>query len=308
MRPARGWLGAGCAILLLAALGPAPARPEALPTPTAPRQRASFDVLQLESPLPARTFFAESQFTMGSTHEEMLSAHNECILEVLGHTCNAKHFQNEGPVRSVTLGSYQLDRYEVTVADYERCVRTRRCTPVPFYKGAQRFRSPRLPVVLVSWEDARDYCSFVGGRLPTEAEWERAARGIAGRRYPWGNAYNPRVANHGRLAHNPTDDEDGFSELAPVGSYPAGATPDLVFDLAGNVEEWTLDRYREQYDPNDVQNPRGAPSTSGEAARSVRGGSYTSPRVSLRSAARRFALPAERHAGRGFRCAYPRRD
>ncbi len=300
------WFGAALGLVSASALVPTPARTQNLPSAaTTPHHGASFDVLNLHNPLPTRVFFSASTFKMGSSHEEMLSAHNECILEVLGHTCNAKHFQNEGPVRQVKVSGYQLDRYEVTVEQYQRCVRAQRCSPVPYYKGAQRFRQPHFPVALVSWHDAREFCAFVDARLPTEAEWERAARGVAGRRYPWGDNYNPRVSNHGRLAHNPTDDTDGYAELAPVGSYPAGATPELVFDLAGNVEEWTLDRYEEEYDPKDVNDPRGASPSSGDTERSVRGGHYASPRVSLRGAARSYAMPAERHAGRGFRCARP---
>ncbi len=301
----RPWAGLAVAVSIASAyvLWPISARTQPAPHAAPAVRGASFDVLQLSNPLPARAYLAGASFDMGSSHEEMLSAHNECILEVLGHTCNAKQFQNEGPQRRVMVSSYLLDRYEVTLEQYDRCVAARRCAPAPYYKGAQRFRRGTLPVVLVAFSDAQAYCAFAGGRLPTEAEWERAARGTERRRYPWGNVYNSRVANHGRLAHNPSDDTDGFAELAPVGSFPAGATPELVFDLAGNVEEWTRDRYKEAYDPNDTKDPKGASPGSGISERSVRGGHYMSPRVSLRGAARTWASPAERHAGRGFRCA-----
>jgi formylglycine-generating enzyme required for sulfatase activity len=260
-------------------------------------------MLGLTSPLPPRTYFARSRFEMGSTADEKTRAFTDCVLEIYGHTCQGSDFDDEGPVRHVELSPFWLDRHEVTVAEYERCVGAHRCVAVPYFKGGERFRRAHLPVSLVTWHEARDYCAFAGGRLPTEAEWERAARGRHSRRYPWGNAYNPRVSNHGRLAFDSSDAVDGFAELAPVGAFPDGATPERVFDLAGNVEEWTWDRYADEYDADDTSDPRGPPVTSGEVERSVRGGSFTSPQVHLRTAARAFALPTERDITRGFRCA-----
>jgi formylglycine-generating enzyme required for sulfatase activity len=181
-------------------------------------------------------------------------------------------------------------------------VRAQRCEPAPYYKGARRFEKPEHPVSLVTWDDARDYCRFVGAHLPTEAQWEYAARGTGGRRYPWGNAYNPRRSNHGQLRWDETDGSDGFVELAPVGSFPSGRTPDGVYDLAGNVEEWTWDRYDVEYDPTDLKDPVGAKGGA-ESLRSVRGGSYTSPRVRLRGSSRTGQWPQTRDVTRGFRCA-----
>lgn len=303
MKPSTFWvscvvLGAG-AWLSFPELEAAPGqRASALPD-----QVAELGVLWLESPLPRFAYFPRSSFRMGSTPEEMLLAYTHCTTEILGHVCDAKHFQNEGPVRIVHLSPFLMERHEVTVAEYERCVAARRCAPVPYYRGAQRFRRPELPVTLVSWDDAVDYCAFSGARLPTEAEWERAARGRSGRTYPWGMHYNSSVSNHGRLAHDPTDDSDGFAELAPVGSYPAGATPELVFDLAGNVEEWTHDRYVDEYDADQIRDPKGPSSGTDEPHRSVRGGNYASPAVQMRGASRSYAERADRDARRGFRCA-----
>src|SRR5262249_40500563 len=152
--------------------------------------------------------------------------------------------------------------------------------------------------VLVNYNDASEFCAWTGGRLPTEAEWERAARGILGRRYPWGNVYNPFLSNHGRLSLDATDDRDGFLELAPVGSFPEGRTPDGIDDMAGNVEEWVSDWYAEGYPEASTVNPHG-PATGD--LRVVRGGSFLSGRPWLRGSARMFEFPGVRRPWLGFR-------
>ena len=188
----------------------------------------------------------------------------------------------------------RMARTEVTVADYQRCVRVGRCGPAGLERGARRFRAPSYPVTLVTFDDAKRYCAFRGGRLPTEAEFERAARGAARRAYPWGQQYNARVANHGRLGVDMTDASDGFTELAPVGSFSDGSTPEGILDLAGNVAEWTADPYRPNY---------GAATTTGE--RAVRGGHFESAAPFLRGAARAGRQPETREPTLGFRCVWP---
>ena len=136
---------------------------------------------------------------MGSTPEDVLEAVADCAQEPLGGRCKEEMFSDELPKHRVTLSSYWLDRTEVSVRDYRRCVALRRCRAIPFDRGARRFERPSYPVSFVRLRDARAYCRFRGGRLPTEAEFERAARGVIGRRYPWGAFYNSHAANHGRL-------------------------------------------------------------------------------------------------------------
>jgi len=300
------------AALLVAAL-PSPGRAETA-------QRKGFDpwaggkgpaeraltggVTTLRAPASTMIRVPKSTFFMGSTPTEVLEAVLECTHEPLGDRmrCNEMLFSNELARHKVTLSAYWLDRTEVTVRAYQRCVALHRCRPVPYSRGATRFDRPHFPVSLVTWQDARDYCRFRGGRLPTEAEWERAARGVTGRRFPWGNLYNSHVSNHGRLGQSPADAGDGYAELAPVGSFPSGRTPDGFLDMAGNVSEWVNDRYADSYPEARAVDPRG-PKTNAGGERVIRGGSYQSGVPWLRGTVRLAADPGVRRPWIGFRCA-----
>ena len=244
-----------------------------------------------------------SEFVMGSTSAEIIDATVLCEHEPLATTCDERSFADESLAHRVRLSGFFLDRREVTVAEFEACVRVGRCKAPPYERGARRFEQPHFPVTLVTWDDAQAFCTFRGARLPTEAEFERAARGPAGRRFPWGQFPNTRLANHGRLGIDLTDDADGFSELAPVGSFNAGRTPDGFLDLAGNVSEWVQDRYATQYPDAEQIDPQGPDAAQATSARVVRGGSYESPMAWLRGAARGAYLPTERRPSLGFRCA-----
>ena len=240
---------------------------------------------------------------MGSDEREVALALAWCGAEPYAEGCREEIFGTEYPPHEVTLSAYWIDRREVTVAGHRRCVQAGACSAPPFAAGGDRFARSTYPVTLVSWFDANAYCAWTGGRLPTEAEWERAARGLTGRRFPWGMAWNPFIANHGKLAVNDLDERDGFLELAPVGSFPEGRTPDGIDDMAGNVSEWVADWYAPEYPSKSDVNPRGP--ESGDL-RVVRGGAFGGGREGarpfLRSAARAMDLPTQRHAHRGFRC------
>ncbi|HYQ41571.1 MAG TPA: SUMF1/EgtB/PvdO family nonheme iron enzyme [Polyangiaceae bacterium] len=244
-----------------------------------------------------------SEFVMGSTSAEIIDATVLCEREPLAASCDESSFADESLSHRVRLSGYFLDRREVTVAEYDACVRVGRCKPPPFERGATRFKRANFPVTLVTWDDAQAFCAFRGARLPTEAEFERAARGPASRRFPWGQLPNSRLANHGRLGIDMTDDTDGFSELAPVGSFNAGRTPDGFLDLAGNAAEWVHDRYATQYSDAEQFDPQGPEAAQATSARVVRGGSFDSPMAWLRGAARGAYLPNERRPSLGFRCA-----
>ena len=239
-------------------------------------------------------------FRMGSTIPEVAQAQALCRAEPLGRECTATDFADEMTAHEVMVSDFWIDRTEVSCRNYQRCVEAGVCALPAHASSLSWDQVADLPITLVSWYDAVSYCRWVGGRLPTEAEWERTAKGWSGRTYPWGIVFNPKIANHGRFAPDPLSDDDGFSELAPVASFPQGRTPEGVADLAGNVEEWVADWYAIGYAEADMVDPLG-PETGDE--RVVRGGSYASGRAWLRSAARNKDLPSRRKPWRGFRCA-----
>lgn len=157
------------------------------------------------------------------------------------------------------------------------------------------------PAVAVSALDAEHYCRWVGGRLPTEAEWERAARGGGRRLFPWGQYYNSRLANHGTVTGTP-DAIDGFEFAAPVTAFAAAPSAHGLLNMAGNAWEWTADAFR-----SDAYRTLGAvdPKVLADGGlRAIRGGSWRSAPHDLRATARRGLMAAERRDDVGFRCAY----
>jgi formylglycine-generating enzyme required for sulfatase activity len=199
------------------------------------------------------------------------------------------------PVHQVYLDDYYLDKYEVTNIRYSGCVMVGKCKRPT---NDIEFSDPTLadyPVVFVDWSMAQTYCYWRGGRLPSEAEWEKAARGTDGRIYPWGNnwIFDCVPANFG-----------GCNDSAkPVGSYPAGVSPYGIFEMAGNVWEWTGDWYAENYYASLLPlstNPTG-PKTGFE--RVVRGGSWISFHAYLENPNRDKFDPIRAIATIGFRCA-----
>jgi formylglycine-generating enzyme required for sulfatase activity len=254
-------------------------------------------------------------FTMGSDVRDLERARALCDKEPSRALCERvtsleadQGLLRETPAHTVTVSAFELDRFEVTVEAYGRCVSAGTCAAPGFPPGDARFDRPELPVTHVSWDDAATFCAWMGGRLPTEAEWELAARGPTGRDFPWGWTWDGRLCNHGSLSTDETDGSDGFLWLAPVGSFPGGATLLGVHDLAGNVSEWVLDRFDATafgntaagYAPRPVTNPR---VTTGARA-VVRGGSWSTGALWQRGASRWFRAPHLRTPDTGFRCAY----
>jgi formylglycine-generating enzyme required for sulfatase activity len=221
---------------------------------------------------------------------------------------------DEFPAHDVTLDAYWMDQLEVTNAMYQSCVSAGACTlPQNFgtARKADYFYNPEFkdyPVVYVTWGQAKAYCEWADRRLPTEAEWERAARGDDMRTFPWGeDKPDYRFANFNMLV----------TDTSRVGSYPMGASPFGVLDMAGNVAEWTNDFYSHSFYASAVEmlNPTG-PASSSNWMRVVRGGSLGDAeiniRVSKRSSVRGSVLNAihgsDAYLGDfspriGFRCA-----
>ncbi|MCP9438745.1 MAG: formylglycine-generating enzyme family protein [Nitrospira sp.] len=207
---------------------------------------------------------------------------------------------DEWPQRSIYLDAFEIDQVEVTNERYMRFVKATGHRPPPNPFGTGPLQSieglEQLPVVQTTWYDATAYCHWAKKRLPTEAEWEKAARGTDGRLYPWGNdPPTPRRANFDR-------EWDDQRTLHAVGSLPEGDSPYGVKDMAGNAREWVADWYDADYYAHAPdRNPQG-PEKKG-VVRSIRGGSWHSPANDIRAAARgRGGFALQTH-GTGFRCA-----
>ena len=238
-------------------------------------------------------------------------------------------YVNAVPERDdVYLPAFDIDRFEVTVAQYRRCVADGGCDSGALLQGDQRYHtSPRNPVVNVTWRDASDYCTWAGKRLPSEAEWEKAARGTDGRRWPWGNQDRRDGGNHGRMDAESVrrtrlmsarklssgdeasfelapDDGDGAAYPVPPGTLRWSEGRYGTYDMAGNAAEWVAD----YYSPTGYADlPRDAPvrriPVDRDNRRVVRGGSWLDLRLSGRAYARSAHNPTVRSPLIGFRCA-----
>jgi eukaryotic-like serine/threonine-protein kinase len=213
---------------------------------------------------------------------------------------------DEHPQHVVTLDAYWIDRTEVTNAQYEKCVQVNVCGEKPEQARSSGTRSnyytdpqySNYPVIYIRWDSARTYCDWVGGRLPTEAEWEKAARGTDGRVYPWGNAsISCALANITSCAGGDTTE---------VGSYKDGASPYGALDMAGNVWEWVSDYYDPNYYAGYYSNNPKGPSSGPSSGPFwiIRGGAYDFTALNARSAERKNIWESEGHETMGFRCVY----
>jgi formylglycine-generating enzyme required for sulfatase activity len=222
---------------------------------------------------------------------------------------SAEAFNDESPAHMVMLDSYFLDKYEVSNQEYGEFIRTTD-HPAPAYWDDPRLNKSEQPVVGVNWYDAKAYCEFRGKRLPTEAEWEKAARGPHGHLYPWGNEFDPMKVNFGR----------NREATMPVNARPEGASYYGAYNMAGNVFEWVADWYDPRYygrletsvNPTGPAQPTWLGGTGtyvdrltvGEK-RVIRGGSWIAPEGTVRATHRFWNHPLNNSygVGLGFRCA-----
>jgi serine/threonine-protein kinase len=205
----------------------------------------------------------------------------------------------EKPVHEVTLDAFYIDQYEVTNVQYAACVDDGACVPPANSHSSTRVNYygyseyGHYPVIFVNWEQAKTYCEWRGARLPTEAEWEKAARGTDGRTYPWGEGIDCTLANYR------SEDDVCMGDTTEVGSYPDGVSPYGVYDMAGNVNEWVQSEYRNYpYRPDD-----GRETLTRTDTRVLRGSSWYFDGDDARASYRVGSDPASQYEDIGFRCA-----
>ncbi len=304
-------------ILLLAGLLPTAVLHAQPPTPwlhltAGAERRDSRGIAQVW--VPAGTFLA------GSTPEQVQAAYQEC-LDVWPGMCLQQEYTAELVQHAVTLTSgYWIDEYEVTNADYRVFVDNGGYLYASYWSAEgwqwkgdrvgpndreceQDLLAPDLPRTCITWYEAEAYARWRGGRLPTEAEWEYAARGPDGRAFPWGDEFDGTRLNTCDAtcpnAWRALAYDDGYARTAPVGSFPAGRSWIGAYDLAGNVWEWTADWYDPLYHQSGQAIDPAAPATGIEKV--LRGGAWNMPGLFSRTAYRDGVLPGSWSSIIGFR-------
>lgn len=264
----------------------------------------STDAAAIAADLPARVSVASGPYLRG-----LDEGVRSFIMQMCERTDNAPDencghdtlFEGEYPQRSVEMAAFEIDAGEVTVGAFKDCVDAGKCSKID-YKGCDVWTPLGLQVALrvprdlqqpagaqtcVNLSQARDYCAFAGGALPTPDQWEKAARGEDARLFPWGNAWSVARANWAEqdLMRTPVSGQlDGFERIAPPGSFPEGKSPSGAYDMAGNAAEWVAG--------------------ANDSRPGARGGAWTSSPFNLRVTHRLKLAPSATRTDVGFRCAY----
>ena len=239
--------------------------------------------------------------TLASTHSQVSAEPNPMVMIPAGEFVmgSDERLPDEGPQQTVNLDTYWIDVYEVTNAQYKKFIAaTERRSPAHFTNRIFPAGKGNHPVTEVTWVDAQDYCTWAGKRLPTDQEWEKAARGTDGRMYPWGNELDINKANTPMRWASLKQ----AGATLPVGSFPGGVSPYGLYDMSGNVWEWTSSWY--QAYPGNTH-----PSENyGEQYKTLKGGSWWDCSfyqcgISAPSFNRAFFMRGTHNKSFGFRCA-----
>lgn len=277
-------------------------------------------------------YVSAGSFEMGSSDKDLDDAMEECRKFSNNEKDCQRHMYKEQPSHKVTLDAYWIDKTEVTNAQFCKFLNDKgnqieeginwfepgagsRGVIYGYIEKVNEKFIPKAgyenyPVIEVSWYGANAYCQWVGGRLPTEAEWEYAARGPNNFVYPWGNDFNGRFVNYRDSSFtfdnygNDIFFNDGYAKWAPIGTYPNGASWCGTLDMAGNVHEWVSDWWSpDYYAISPSKNPKGPDAGSLKIAR---GGSWYDPSWHVRSSYRKaLSLSSARMHWIGFRCVVP---
>jgi formylglycine-generating enzyme required for sulfatase activity len=203
---------------------------------------------------------------------------------------------DEKPQHTIYLDAFWIDKTEVTKAEYKKCVQAGACQ-APRYDSDFAASEATRPVEGISWQAAAAYCQWVGRQLPTEAQWEKAARGTDGRIYPWGNQ---RATCEYAVMDDGSGNGCGTTNTWPVGSKPRGASPYGALDMAGNTGEWVADWYDDKYYVD--SSPRNPPGPPSGQLRVYRGGLYYDEATFIRTTFRGSSIPDGHDSNLGFRC------
>lgn len=243
---------------------------------------------------------------MGGDVDQAVATCEELFGPYSSHGCGESRSAGNEPIHTVYLDAYYMDKYEVTNAQYNECVEAEVCEPPKqsyshtreSYYGNPKY--DKYPVICINWYDAKTYCRWRGGRLPSEEEWEKAARDPHGRIFPWGNSFENKLNFCDKKcdmewANNDLD--DGYADTAPVGSFPEGVSLYGIHDMAGNIWEWTASWYKAYPGAEDTTDI-----DFGEVFKSVRGGSWRYGGSVARTNHRAKGDPLGQNNNDGFRC------